>query len=110
MRVPSLLIPFPQAASNHQFSNAFAFESTGAAVLIEQDDVKPENLLAALRPMVEDHAVRQRMQTALEAWHQPEAAALIADRLLGQKAASVAGNPCAGGDTAVLPRKKALVA
>ena len=29
MRVPSVLIPFPAAADNHQFFNAHAFEKPG---------------------------------------------------------------------------------
>ena len=36
MRLPSLLVPFPAAADNHQFFNALAFEKTGAAKLLEQ--------------------------------------------------------------------------
>jgi UDP-N-acetylglucosamine--N-acetylmuramyl-(pentapeptide) pyrophosphoryl-undecaprenol N-acetylglucosamine transferase len=110
MRVPSVLIPFPHAANNHQFHNACAFESTGAAVLIEQKDLQPEHLLAALRPMVEDIGVRGRMQAAMQAWHQPEAAAMIADRLLGRTAPAMVGADDAGEDTEVLRRKKALVA
>jgi UDP-N-acetylglucosamine--N-acetylmuramyl-(pentapeptide) pyrophosphoryl-undecaprenol N-acetylglucosamine transferase len=89
LRVPAVLIPFPHAADNHQFHNACAFESTGAAVLIEQADLKPEHLLAALRPMVEDAAVRRRMQSALETWDQPEAARQIAGRLLGRESARI---------------------
>jgi UDP-N-acetylglucosamine--N-acetylmuramyl-(pentapeptide) pyrophosphoryl-undecaprenol N-acetylglucosamine transferase len=110
MRVPSVLIPFPSAANNHQFHNACAFESTGAAVLIEQQDLKPENLLAALRPMVEDNEVRRRMQTALRGWHQPDAALRIANHLLGGN--SLASVPQAGGtaDTVALDRRKVLVA
>lgn len=110
MRVPSVLIPFPSAANNHQFHNACAFESTGAAVLIEQQDLKPENLLAALRPMVEDNEVRGRMQTALRGWHQPDAALRIANHLLGGN--SLASVHQAGGtaDTVALDRRKVLVA
>ena len=36
MRLPSLLVPFPAAADNHQFFNATAFERTSAAKLLEQ--------------------------------------------------------------------------
>ena len=60
--------------------------------------------------MVEDSGVRHRMQSALEAWYQPAAAALIADHLLGQTVASVAGGDSSAGGAAALHRKKALVA
>ncbi|MCU0787140.1 MAG: UDP-N-acetylglucosamine--N-acetylmuramyl-(pentapeptide) pyrophosphoryl-undecaprenol N-acetylglucosamine transferase [Verrucomicrobia bacterium] len=110
MRVPSVLIPYPHAADNHQFHNACAFESTGAAVLIEQRDLQPEHLLAALRPMVEDALVRQRMQSALGSWHRPDAARMISSHLLGRPLPSTFPVPEASSGTAPLQRAKALVA
>ena len=44
MRLPSLLVPFPAAADNHQFYNARAFEATGAARLLEQKNATPEKV------------------------------------------------------------------
>ena len=46
MRLPSLLVPFPAAADNHQFYNARAFEATGAARLLEQKNATPEKVAA----------------------------------------------------------------
>ena len=48
MRLPSLLVPFPAAADNHQFFNALAFEKTGAAKLLEQKNSTPEKVAAIL--------------------------------------------------------------
>jgi UDP-N-acetylglucosamine--N-acetylmuramyl-(pentapeptide) pyrophosphoryl-undecaprenol N-acetylglucosamine transferase len=111
MRVPSVLVPYPQAADNHQFHNACAFESTGAAVLIEQSDLQPEHLLAALRPMVEDALVRKRMQSALGLWHRPDAARMISAHLLGRPALSAVPHPDSPAtETTSFQRKKALVA
>jgi UDP-N-acetylglucosamine--N-acetylmuramyl-(pentapeptide) pyrophosphoryl-undecaprenol N-acetylglucosamine transferase len=111
LRVPSVLIPFPHAADNHQFHNACAFESTGAAVLIEQADLQPEHLLAALRPMVEDASVRSRMQSALEAWDRPAAAREMAGRLMGvPDSAAVAGAVDSMHEPATVGRHKAVVA
>jgi UDP-N-acetylglucosamine--N-acetylmuramyl-(pentapeptide) pyrophosphoryl-undecaprenol N-acetylglucosamine transferase len=110
MQVPAVLVPFPHAAGNHQFHNACAFESTGAAVLIEEADLQPEHLLAALRPLVEDPGVRTRMQGALAAWHAPQAATRMAECLLRQSLQPLADNTSAPGDTEVLPQNRALVA
>ena len=74
-RLPSLLLPFPAAADNHQFFNALAFETTGAAKLLEQKDSTPEKVAAILRELVEDKAARARMQSALAQWQSPGAAA-----------------------------------
>ena len=82
VRLPSLLVPYPAAADNHQFFNAQAFEATGAARLLEQKNATPEKVAALLRELVEDPAARAKIQTALAQWHAPKAAEQIADIML----------------------------
>ncbi|HLX94394.1 MAG TPA: undecaprenyldiphospho-muramoylpentapeptide beta-N-acetylglucosaminyltransferase [Verrucomicrobiae bacterium] len=82
MRLPSLLVPFPAAADNHQFHNARAFETTGAARLVEQKNATPGGMAALLGELVENQAARTAMQTALAQWHAPQAAEQIADTIL----------------------------
>jgi UDP-N-acetylglucosamine--N-acetylmuramyl-(pentapeptide) pyrophosphoryl-undecaprenol N-acetylglucosamine transferase len=82
MRLPSLLVPFPAAADNHQFFNAHAFERTGAARLLEQKNSTPEKAAAILNELVEDEAARSKMRTALLPWHSPLAAVEIAENIL----------------------------
>ncbi|MEK9186318.1 MAG: UDP-N-acetylglucosamine--N-acetylmuramyl-(pentapeptide) pyrophosphoryl-undecaprenol N-acetylglucosamine transferase, partial [Patescibacteria group bacterium] len=36
---PAILIPLPESARNHQESNAYAYQKTGAAVLIEEENL-----------------------------------------------------------------------
>lgn len=45
---PSLLVPFPQAADDHQRRNAEALVKAGAAVMVLEHDATPEKLLAEL--------------------------------------------------------------
>jgi UDP-N-acetylglucosamine--N-acetylmuramyl-(pentapeptide) pyrophosphoryl-undecaprenol N-acetylglucosamine transferase len=82
MRLPSLLVPFPAAADNHQFSNALAFEKTGAAKLLEQKNSTPEKTAAMLAGLAGNEAVRSAMQSALAQWHAPRAAETIAENIL----------------------------
>jgi UDP-N-acetylglucosamine--N-acetylmuramyl-(pentapeptide) pyrophosphoryl-undecaprenol N-acetylglucosamine transferase len=82
MRLPSLLVPFPYAAGNHQFYNARAFETTGAARLLEQKDAVPEKVAAMLRELVENETARKAMRAALAQWHAPKAAEQIAENIL----------------------------
>ena len=82
MRLPSLLVPYPAAADNHQFYNAQAFEATGAARLLEQKNATPDKVAALLRELVEDAAARAKIQSALAQWHAPKAAEQIADIML----------------------------
>ena len=82
VRLPSLLVPFPAAADNHQFFNAHAFERTGAARLLEQKDSSPEKVGSILAELVEDEAVRSKMRGALAPWHSPRSADDIAETIL----------------------------
>jgi UDP-N-acetylglucosamine--N-acetylmuramyl-(pentapeptide) pyrophosphoryl-undecaprenol N-acetylglucosamine transferase len=82
LQLPSLLIPFPAAADNHQFHNARAFETTGAARLLEQKNATPEGVAAVLRELIENETARASLQTALARWHAPRAAEEIAENIL----------------------------
>jgi UDP-N-acetylglucosamine--N-acetylmuramyl-(pentapeptide) pyrophosphoryl-undecaprenol N-acetylglucosamine transferase len=82
MRVPSILIPFPTAADNHQFYNANALVKTGAAMMLEQKRTSPEQLAAAVTSLVNDASARAAMSTALVKWDAPEAAEKIASRVM----------------------------
>jgi UDP-N-acetylglucosamine--N-acetylmuramyl-(pentapeptide) pyrophosphoryl-undecaprenol N-acetylglucosamine transferase len=82
MRLPSLLVPFPAAADNHQFFNARAFEKTGAAKLLEQKKSTPEKVTTMLTELVENNLARSEIQNALAQWHQPKAAEQIAENIL----------------------------
>ena len=82
VRLPSLLVPFPAAADNHQFHNARAFEETGAAQLLEQREATPDKVSSALRELVEDTYERDQMKLALSRWHAPHAAEKVAENIL----------------------------
>ncbi len=91
MRLPSLLVPLPTAADNHQYFNALAFDKTGAAKLLEQKS-SPEKVAAMLAEIVGDATARQQIQSALAQWHAPGAAAEIAQNILnalGEKSSVV---------------------
>ena len=102
VRLPSLLVPYPAAADNHQFYNAQAFEATSAARLLEQKNATPEKVAALLRELVKDAAARAKIQTALAQWHAPKAAEQIADIMLAaiarqQEQAAVRASKCSCG-------------
>jgi len=82
MRLPSLLVPYPTAADNHQYFNACAFEKTGAAILMAQKNSSPEKVAEILSGLVGDETLRAKMQSALAQWHAPLAAEHIAEIIL----------------------------
>ncbi|MBA3897346.1 MAG: undecaprenyldiphospho-muramoylpentapeptide beta-N-acetylglucosaminyltransferase, partial [Sphingomonadaceae bacterium] len=61
---PSLLVPFPLAADDHQRRNAEVFVEAGAAVLLPESDLTPELLLAELLHLLLDFAQLQQMSHA----------------------------------------------
>jgi UDP-N-acetylglucosamine--N-acetylmuramyl-(pentapeptide) pyrophosphoryl-undecaprenol N-acetylglucosamine transferase len=103
MRLPSLLVPFPAAADNHQFFNAIAFEKNGAAKLLQQKSATPEKVAAILSELVENDTMRSQMQAALAQWHAPRAAEQIAENILSaierqqEKTAESKAQTCACG-------------
>lgn len=82
MRLPSVLIPYPTAADNHQFYNARAFADTSAALMLEQRGATGEQLSILVRRLLDDDSARANMAKALDKWDAPHAAELIADRML----------------------------
>jgi UDP-N-acetylglucosamine--N-acetylmuramyl-(pentapeptide) pyrophosphoryl-undecaprenol N-acetylglucosamine transferase len=82
MRVPVILIPYPTAADNHQFYNAWAFVESGAARMLEQEKVTPEMLAEMVKGLIEKPDLRAGMKAALAKWHQSDAAGQIATEIL----------------------------
>ena len=92
-RLPSILIPFPAAADNHQYFNARAFEGSGAALLLPQSTANPARLVEMVAQICGSDTARDSMCRALTRWHMPGAAAEIARLMLAELPAS-AGARC----------------
>ena len=79
---PSLLVPFPQAADDHQRRNAEVLVEAGAAEMLLQRDVTPESLESALFALLSDPGRRQRMGEHARALGRPGALERIAGMVL----------------------------
>ncbi len=77
--IPAVLVPYPQAARDHQRANARALESAGAATLMDQADLTPERLEAWLRQFAMDPAKRAAMRQAARARAVPRSDERLAD-------------------------------
>ncbi len=80
---PSLLVPYPYAAGDHQRINAEALQKEGAAVCIPAAEASTERLTAELEALLEDAGTLPRMARAATALGRPHAADAIARDLLG---------------------------
>jgi UDP-N-acetylglucosamine--N-acetylmuramyl-(pentapeptide) pyrophosphoryl-undecaprenol N-acetylglucosamine transferase len=52
--VPSILVPYPYAAADHQRYNAKFMQEAGASLYLENDDCTAENLIERIRMLLED--------------------------------------------------------
>ena len=79
----AVLIPFAKAADDHQRSNAVALESAGAARMIEEKDFTGERLAETVTNILGDPGRLAAMEDASRAVARPDAAARVADLLVG---------------------------
>lgn len=84
--VPGILIPYPNAAEDHQTLNAKIFERAGAARVAVQSKTTPEGLASAIVTLLDDESLREKMSGALRRLAPNAAAARIADLLEAQTA------------------------
>lgn len=80
--LPSILIPIPRPISHDQEGNAFAYARTGAAVVIEQNNLTPGLLVSEINRILGDEVTKHKMSAAAKNFARPDAAALIANALL----------------------------
>jgi UDP-N-acetylglucosamine--N-acetylmuramyl-(pentapeptide) pyrophosphoryl-undecaprenol N-acetylglucosamine transferase len=84
--LPSVLIPYPHAAGDHQTGNARWMEEAGAAVVIRDEELTPERLRAAVDAIALDGARSAAMASAAAGLSRPDAARAIAAEVLAAAA------------------------
>lgn len=80
--IPSILVPLPTAAADHQTANARALEQAGAARLLRQSDFTAERLHGAVSELLADRGLLARLAAAALRRGRPDAAETIARRIL----------------------------
>lgn len=81
-RLPSVLVPMPTSADDHQLHNAREFVEMGAATLVPEAEATPQALATALEGWLADEPRRLRAAKALADWDMPNATATITDLVL----------------------------
>ena len=79
---PSVLIPLPTAADDHQRKNAEVMRDAGAAELLDQKDLTGEALASRIVTMAADVSRLDAMAAAARRLARPDAARVIVDRAL----------------------------
>jgi UDP-N-acetylglucosamine--N-acetylmuramyl-(pentapeptide) pyrophosphoryl-undecaprenol N-acetylglucosamine transferase len=79
---PSILIPYPYAANNHQELNARSTVQAGGAEMILQKELSGERLAGVLMSYMEDPHALKRMAEAAGRMGRPNAVEVIVDNLM----------------------------
>ena len=80
-RTPSILIPSPNVAEDHQTQNALSMEEAGAAILVPEKEMK-DRLYETIIKTIDDKEHLARMSEAANKLARPEAAREIAASIL----------------------------
>jgi len=80
--LPSIVIPLPTSAGNHQLLNGRALDAAGAAVLLEQHNLTAASLVATVGQLLSDPARMADIAAAASARARPFASADIARQAL----------------------------
>jgi UDP-N-acetylglucosamine--N-acetylmuramyl-(pentapeptide) pyrophosphoryl-undecaprenol N-acetylglucosamine transferase len=80
--LPSILIPFPHAADDHQTVNARELEAAGAARVAIQKETTPQALADLVASLWSDDEALAKMAAAARAQAHPDAHAAVTDAIL----------------------------
>jgi len=75
---PSILIPLPEAAQNHQVKNAYAYAGTGASIVMEEANFTPHFFLEKLKSLFSYPEKLEKMQEKAKEFAKPQSAKIIA--------------------------------
>jgi UDP-N-acetylglucosamine--N-acetylmuramyl-(pentapeptide) pyrophosphoryl-undecaprenol N-acetylglucosamine transferase len=80
---PAIIIPIPEAVSHDQRTNAYAYARTGAAAVVEEENLSPHLLVAEAKRILGDPAIAKEMSEKAKTFTDPDAATIIAEAVLG---------------------------
>jgi UDP-N-acetylglucosamine--N-acetylmuramyl-(pentapeptide) pyrophosphoryl-undecaprenol N-acetylglucosamine transferase len=80
-RLPSILVPYPFAAEDHQARNAEVFARAGAAEVMKESEITGESLAARLKELLNDSVRLEQMATRCAQLAPGNAAARVVDTM-----------------------------
>lgn len=86
--IPSILVPLPTAAANHQYHNAVALADAGAAVMVQESELGGGRLWDEVAALAGDAERRAQVAARARERGQPDAA----DRIVRELARLAGGN------------------
>jgi UDP-N-acetylglucosamine--N-acetylmuramyl-(pentapeptide) pyrophosphoryl-undecaprenol N-acetylglucosamine transferase len=81
-RIPSILIPSPNVASNHQYYNAKIISDKKGGVLIEEKDLTKYKLIIEIKKIIFDDKIREKMIENIEKIDKKKSAEIIISEII----------------------------
>ncbi|MCZ6767580.1 MAG: undecaprenyldiphospho-muramoylpentapeptide beta-N-acetylglucosaminyltransferase [bacterium] len=88
--VPTIYVPYPYAADDHQKKNVEHLEKTGGAIVIDHQGLSGEALEAIILSLLDDDERRKEMAATVRGWARIDAAELAAKKVMEIAGASEA--------------------
>jgi len=79
---PSILVPLPESAQDHQRLNAYAYVRNGTGIVLEEDNLQPKLFLLELNKIISNPSVYSNMSANALNFSKKYAAKYIAEDLL----------------------------
>lgn len=79
---PSILIPLPESAQNHQIKNSYTFAKFGACLVIEEANLTPHFFLERIKYLFSQPEKLEKMAKAAKKFSRPQSAKIIAEYLI----------------------------
>ncbi|MFH1188457.1 MAG: UDP-N-acetylglucosamine--N-acetylmuramyl-(pentapeptide) pyrophosphoryl-undecaprenol N-acetylglucosamine transferase [bacterium] len=79
---PSILLPLPESAGDHQVKNAYEYAETGAALVVEESNLLPNMFINQVKRILESSETMNAMGKAAYQFYRPDAALNLAKIVL----------------------------
>ncbi|MEK7482267.1 MAG: UDP-N-acetylglucosamine--N-acetylmuramyl-(pentapeptide) pyrophosphoryl-undecaprenol N-acetylglucosamine transferase [Patescibacteria group bacterium] len=79
--MPSILVPLPESAQNHQVKNAYVYAANGAAMVIEEANLTERFFLEKIRFLFSHPEEMALMKEQALKFAKPDAAAMVAEEI-----------------------------
>ena len=79
---PSIIIPIPYSPKDHQRKNAYEYQKSGAAVVIEEKNLQPNIFVDLVFQIIKDEKRKKEMSEAALKFAKPNASSEIAEELI----------------------------
>lgn len=79
---PAILVPIPESISHDQRTNAYAYARTGAATVLDEENLTPHLLVSEIQRITNDPELGVRMGASAAGFTDPDAARILAREVL----------------------------